>query len=133
MFGSSGAAGGWGYYSQVLGRHDQEVDTAFRLVRLLVERLQTVLGPDALGPEFGRVLDAFDVEGLKALAGQIEALVAGGQEAGAVRRLRELTGVSWDGAYLLFNQWPSFTADQKVHWARGVRLRQALAEVAPQG
>jgi hypothetical protein len=76
------------------------------LFHLLVERLESRLGPDFLGEEFRRLTAAGGSRAAEDVR-QLDCLVRQGQQPKAACRFRELAGVTWDQAHDVIGRWGS--------------------------
>jgi hypothetical protein len=121
-----------GYAAWVAGlveniRHlEEDLDIVVRLLGAFAVRFRAVLGPDALGPELGKLLVALDVSRQEELAARLNELTKRGAEPAAVREVRDVAGCTWDEAFALIRAWDTYTTDQKARWARLVLVRCAL-------
>lgn len=117
--------------SRALAHLERESDLAFRLLGLMADRLETALGPTALGPELGQLRVAWDPAVLQEITGRIDAVLDAKDEAAAVRLVRELTPATYDEAFDLLRAWPRMDRSQKARWARSVLLRRLAEGAAP--
>jgi hypothetical protein len=102
----------------------QELNAAFRIIHLLAERLKTLEGKEAIGPELDRVLSVCDSKERQNLLEQVNDLAVHKEDTKSVRVIRELFACTWDRAFELINNWPDFTAEEKANaiWARQMRV-----------
>jgi hypothetical protein len=112
--------------AEQIRRLEADLDAALTLLRVLSERVRHALGPEAIGPELSRFLEALEYSEQRDLIGRLDALTAKGAEPEAVRMIRDLTGVTWDEAFAICSAWHQHSAEEKERWARSVQLRKAL-------
>ncbi len=124
MVGIPAAAVAW-LMEEVRGL-ESDLDVALQLLGQLAVHLRPILGEQALGPIWRDLAEAEAVNRLAELQGQIEALVARGDEPGALRQLRDLTRLTWDEVYALRSHWANFTPPEKQRLTRRLIYRRVL-------
>lgn len=119
------AAGGAWLIEQI--RHlESDLDVALQLIGQLAVHLRPLLDEQALGPVWRALAEAEVSNRPTEVRRQIEALVASGDEPGALRQLRDFTQLTWDEVYALRSRWANYTAAEKQRWARRLVYRQVL-------
>jgi hypothetical protein len=106
---------------------EQYLDVAQCLLRKLAERLQNVVGPDALEPELNRFLAENDVLAHGLVIAQFDSLIKGERQTEAVRLFRERFGVTWDQAHDLYACWTAWDQLKKMRCLQAAELRQLFA------
>ncbi len=124
MVGISAAAVAW--LMEEVRDLESDLDIALELIGQLAVHLRPILGEQALGQMWRDLAEAEAAHRPAELQDQIEALVARGDEPGALRRLRDLTRLTWDEVYTLRSRWANFTLSEKQRLTRRLIYRRVL-------
>ncbi len=103
---------------------ESDLDVVLHLIGQLAVHLRPILDEQALGPVWRALAEAEASNRPAELQGQIEALIARGDEPGALGRLRDLTQLTWDEVYALRSRWAGCTAAEKQRRARRLVYRR---------
>lgn len=125
--GGSQAATDFGLYFQSRGEQGAAVpiDQLRRVFHCSACLTTVIAGPDPAGPK----PVAEDWDEARKIVKDLDDLLAQGRTPTAVRRYREIVGVTWDEALAAMDQWRKWPAERKeipIAWAVP-RLRQAGA------
>jgi hypothetical protein len=113
--------------SDTLTQLEQYLDVALCLLRKTVERLQTALGPEALGPELSRFLAGNDPIEQSMASSQLDTLVKQKKEREAVKLIHDQFGVTWDQAFKVYSCWSWWDRGRKLRCLQAVELRRLFA------
>ena len=105
---------------------ESDLDVALQLIGQLAIHLRPILGEQALGPMWRDLAEAEASNRRVELQDQIDALVAQGDEPGVLRRLRDLTQLTWDDVYALRSRWANYTLAEKQRCARRLVYRRVF-------
>jgi hypothetical protein len=122
MFTPMSSAAGWSSLVSLeerVRRLEQALTLSVSALQTLAVALKDKLGPEALGEEMQRWAAADDDAEMRAVFASIDDLIREGQQPAAVRRYRELYGVTWDQALDAIRVWDVNTSEQKM---RALRL-----------
>lgn len=87
---------------------------SMNLFQLLIDKLESRLGSDFLGPELTQI-QGIGRNTNEEIA-QIDQLFKEQKQPAATRAIRELSGATWDEALQVTHRWPSMRLERKVQW-----------------
>jgi hypothetical protein len=119
-----GATAAW--LIEEIGHLESNLDVALQLIGQLAIQLGPILDGQTLGPMWRDLAEAEATNRPAELQGQIEALIAKGDEPAALRRLRDLTRLTWDEVYALRSRWANYASAEKQRWTRRLVYRRVL-------